>query len=203
MVATFILTRTFAISALFVGAFPITDAAPVPAPVPSLLDTVLIFASRQKHNQPSPADVFPPAFVAQVAKRSCRQQGCLDDRAVGAAVPTLEDAPDLDPDVNADVEVFKDLVVSPAAIDAAVGVETPPVGASSAPTDDRDDKPRCSCRQQGCLRELNRSLEDAQPEDEDSTEQIASVLPDEGHGVDNVKRSCRQQGCLRELEHGL
>ncbi|KAI0369039.1 hypothetical protein BV20DRAFT_423997 [Pilatotrama ljubarskyi] len=47
----FILTRTFAISALFVGAFPITYAAPIPSEAASLSSVVL------------------PRF--------CRQQGCL------------------------------------------------------------------------------------------------------------------------------
>ncbi|KAI0645156.1 hypothetical protein C8Q79DRAFT_755708 [Trametes meyenii] len=51
MVPTFILTRTFAISALFVGAFPVTYAAPIPS----------------------------PAYMgtSAVIPRSCRQMGCL------------------------------------------------------------------------------------------------------------------------------
>lgn len=50
MVPTFILTRTFAISALFVGAFPVSYAAPIP-------------------NAASPSMRF--------AARGCRQMGCL------------------------------------------------------------------------------------------------------------------------------
>ncbi|KAI0645152.1 hypothetical protein C8Q79DRAFT_1011251 [Trametes meyenii] len=51
MVPTFILTRTFAISALFAGAFSVAYAAPVASPV----------------------DGMQVLFV----KRSCRQMGCL------------------------------------------------------------------------------------------------------------------------------
>ncbi|KAH9855910.1 hypothetical protein C2E23DRAFT_556093 [Lenzites betulinus] len=61
MVATFILTRAFAISALFVGAFPLAHAAPVPNPVPSLLDTVPLFAAHERN-------ALPTGLVPQAAE---------------------------------------------------------------------------------------------------------------------------------------
>ncbi|KAI0695210.1 hypothetical protein C8T65DRAFT_48486 [Cerioporus squamosus] len=67
MVPTFILTRTFAISALFVGAFPISYAAPIPnAASPSMVR--LRFSG-------SAVCTNPP--FQRFAARGCRQMGCL------------------------------------------------------------------------------------------------------------------------------
>ncbi|KAI0369040.1 hypothetical protein BV20DRAFT_1053562 [Pilatotrama ljubarskyi] len=205
MVATFILTRAFAISALFVGAFPITHAAPVPAPAPSVLDTVLIFASRQKHSPPPAADLLPPTLVAQAAKRSCQQQGCLDDEAAPSAASKRADAPDSVFQTSAIVEEpLRNIAVPDAhADDTFVEIETPPRGSAAIFLEPREDAPRRSCHQQGCLREIDGTLEDPQLEMESSELQATSVIPDKNHGDDNRKRSCRQQGCLRELEQGL
>ncbi|TFK92020.1 hypothetical protein K466DRAFT_573343 [Polyporus arcularius HHB13444] len=64
MVPTFILTRTFAISALFVGAFPVSYAAPIP-------------------NAASPS--------LHLAARGCRQMGCLYALPTGSS-DTSDDA---------------------------------------------------------------------------------------------------------------
>ncbi|KAI0774822.1 hypothetical protein BD413DRAFT_611824 [Trametes elegans] len=62
MIPVFILTRTFAISALLVGAYAAPVPAPVPVPAPSLLDTVLTYASRVNLKQTAEA-VYPALLV--------------------------------------------------------------------------------------------------------------------------------------------
>ncbi|KAL1938508.1 hypothetical protein VTO73DRAFT_11531 [Trametes versicolor] len=206
MVATFILTRAFAISALFVGAFPLADAAPVPAP--SLLDTVLRFSSYLKHEQPSAPDLFVQA--APLSKRSCRQQGCLKRLEAETVAEILENLTLLTPDTDVDA-------VTPQpdekrgcrqagcmrglALDGFPSIDTfaralPEVPAEIPASDaDSSSLARRSCRQQGCLREL-----------EDVAEAITvareTSAPAEESAPDATKeaRSCRQQGCLRDLD---
>ncbi|KAI0828000.1 hypothetical protein BC628DRAFT_1418092 [Trametes gibbosa] len=175
MVATFILTRAFAISALFVGAFPLTHAAPVPnpAPAPSILDTVLIYASRQRYAQAQ----SPPGLIAQVAppgvKRSCRQQGCL-----------VEDA---------EVERRAEIDISTAA-----GAASAPI----APSEGEDEEKR-SCRQVGCLRRaVPVALSVLAPVDTLARRDARGVKEDSGI-INAERRSCRQPGCLRELAIGV
>ncbi|EIW54393.1 uncharacterized protein TRAVEDRAFT_74474 [Trametes versicolor FP-101664 SS1] len=216
MVATFILTRAFAISALFVGAFPLADAAPVPAP--SLLDTVLRFSSYLKHEQPSAPGLF--AQAAPLSKRSCRQQGCLKRLEAETFAEILENLTLLTPDTDVDAVTRQPDekrgcrqagCMRGLALDGFPSIDTfaralpevarAPVAELEVPAEipasdaDSSSPARRSCRQQGCLREL-----------EDVAEAITvareTSAPAEESAPDATKeaRSCRQQGCLRDLD---
>ncbi|KAL7277732.1 hypothetical protein ACG7TL_008670 [Trametes sanguinea] len=166
---TFILTRAFAISALFVGAFRYgAEAAPVPSePVPtaaapqwetlgrrSLLDTVLTFTSGGKHQRvpPRPADAASPptfAFLSQAVsfvKRSCRQQGCLDKRTVNDTLPQLRQLEDVP-----DPEAGEERLPGPLARSPAITFSSPP----PPPVDAVNANVARSCRQVGCLRDTD------------------------------------------------
>ncbi|KAI8978315.1 hypothetical protein BD414DRAFT_538926 [Trametes punicea] len=226
MVPAFILTRAFAISALFVGGFQNAHAAPVPVPgvpalaaVPSparypaprsLIDTVLIFATRVRHaasatysaQVASPGSLSEFVFFPQdahLAKRSGRQQGHLDAsssdayrKLAGRADPHMEQE-----DRGAEELVMEDVTTELATLS--------PTQLSEAP-----DAHRRSCRQPGCLRD---DVEpEPEPEPDASSPDPAPSAPAadalEATGADlglsatkvTQGRSCRQPSCLRDVD---
>ncbi|KAI0629438.1 hypothetical protein C8Q77DRAFT_288199 [Trametes polyzona] len=202
MVATFILTRAFAISALFVGAFPVVHAAP--APSPSILDAVALFASRLQKSPHPPVD--PSLFTPEIAqaphkvKRSCRQVGCLRD-----------DASASDDDLNGE-----NTTGAAAAVREIPNHLTSPPSKSLAP-DTASAESKRSCRQVGCLRALTAlpgtlgapSVDafarapppEAAPADSDSAHAVISQLaPSANAEVGEVKEVKEQQGKQQRVE---
>ncbi|OBZ69564.1 hypothetical protein A0H81_10262 [Grifola frondosa] len=102
MVAIFILTRAVAISALFVGAFPLTHAAPIPERAPAHLSVRSCASESCRFAEQAPAELpattlsaaaaltspvaddvkifaAPQVYTSEwpVERRNCRQAGCL------------------------------------------------------------------------------------------------------------------------------
>ncbi|OJT05654.1 hypothetical protein TRAPUB_3528, partial [Trametes pubescens] len=193
--------------------FPIANAAPVPAP--SVLDTILRFSSRLKHEQPGAPSLF--AQEAPLAKRSCRQQGCLKRREADIVAEILENltlatsAVDTAPHKLDEkrgcrqagcmrglaVDGFPSIDAFARALpEAAAAPAEEPEAPTDIPSSDAEStgSARRSCRQQGCLREL---------EDVAEANLVVRETPRaEEPAPDTTKeaRSCRQQGCLRDLD---